>query len=73
MCNEQYLLQALPVGSRAFRVLLPCWWMHRTHDEVFRETFPPYDPAVHRPGSIFWAERVDDYADHQRPGRRTIW
>ena len=57
--NEQYLLQALLAGGGTFRVLLPCWWIHRTHDDVFREAFPHYDPAIHRPGSSYWMERAD--------------
>jgi len=56
--NEQQLLQAFLAHNQAFRVLLPCWWIHRDHDEAFRRAFRRYDPDLHRPGSSFWMERV---------------
>jgi hypothetical protein len=55
--NEQYLLQAFLCHNARFRVLLPCWWIHRDHDDCFRQAFPRYDPASHRPGSSLWIER----------------
>ena len=56
--NEQYLLQAFLSHNRAFRVLLPCWLIHREHDARFRRAFPGYEPSRHRPGSSMWIERV---------------
>jgi len=55
--NEQYLLQAFLCHNAAFRVLLPCWLIHKKHDDVFRRAFPAYDPARHRPGSSLWIQR----------------
>jgi hypothetical protein len=56
--NEQYLLQAFLCHNDRFRVLLPCWLVHRDHDDRFRRAFPAYDPARHRPGSSMWIERL---------------
>jgi hypothetical protein len=56
--NEQYLLQAFLCHNPRFRVLLPCWLIHRKHDDAFRRAFPAYDPERHRPGSSLWIERV---------------
>jgi hypothetical protein len=58
--NEQYLLQAFLCGNARFRVLLPCWLIHKKHDDRFRRAFPRYDPALHRPGSSMWIERTLD-------------
>jgi predicted O-methyltransferase YrrM len=57
--NEQQLLQAFLCHNDAYRVLLPCWLVHREHDDLFRRAFPRYDPRRHRPGSSFWMQRRD--------------
>lgn len=56
--NEQYLLQALLMHSRAFEVVLPCWWIHLRHDDRFAAAFRRYHPSRHRPGSSLWMRRT---------------
>ncbi|MCC7144511.1 MAG: class I SAM-dependent methyltransferase [Candidatus Eisenbacteria bacterium] len=52
--NEQYLLQALLSGSTRYEVLLPCWWLHRDHADVFAHAFPQLQGGKYRAGSSFW-------------------
>jgi hypothetical protein len=55
--NEQQLLQAFLCHNRVYRVLLPCWLIHRDHGAAFRDAFARFDPRRHRPGSSFWMRR----------------
>ena len=55
--NEQQLLHAFLAHNNAFRVLLPCWLIHKRHDDLFSRAFPHYDSRRHRPGSSIWLQR----------------
>jgi predicted O-methyltransferase YrrM len=55
--NEQQLLHAYLCHNDRVRVLMPCWLIHKKHDEAFQAAFPRYRPALHRPGSSFWLQR----------------
>jgi hypothetical protein len=56
--TEQYLLQAFLCFNTEFEVLLAMSYLMTDHHEAFRQSFPHYDPAIHRfrSGSL-WMRR----------------
>jgi hypothetical protein len=56
--TEQYLLQAFLCFNTEFEILLAMSYLMTDHHEIFRQSFPHYDPAIHlfRSGSL-WMRR----------------
>lgn len=56
--TEQYLLQAFLCFNFEFELLLAMNYLMTDHDEIFRQSFPHYDPEIHRfsSGSL-WMRR----------------
>ena len=56
--TEQYLLQAFLCFNTEFEVLLAMSYVMTDHHEVFRKSFPRYDPAIHQfKSGSFWMRR----------------
>jgi hypothetical protein len=55
---EQYLLQAFLCFNSEFEVLLAMSYLMTDHHEIFSQSFPHYDPGIHRfkSGSL-WMRR----------------
>lgn len=57
--NEQYLLQAFLTGNPSWKILLAGHHVQRDLPDRFQAAFPHWRPAVHRPTTSFYMERVD--------------
>ncbi len=57
--TEQYLLQGFLCFNSEFEVLLAMSYVMTDHHEVFRQSFPHYDPAIHqfKSGSLWMRRR----------------
>jgi len=56
--TEQYLLQAFLSCNTDFAVLLAMNYLMKDHLAFFKESFPDYDPRIHRlSSSSFWMRR----------------
>lgn len=55
--NEQYVLQAFLAFNAGYEVVWMSAWMHTYHAGAVAAAVPSFDPAFHRPGSV-WLRRL---------------